>query len=555
MERLTRCLVWLGAFAFVGSCSGDPTDSSRTPTDIVADPAVVFVVQGDSQTVDLRVVDEQGQPLPGEFAITTPPSAAATVTPDPTFLSVIAGDPIGTTARYFVKGNELGATSFVVSASGIEETIRVEVVPGNLAATFSSVTPALADTVTVTAPVGTSFSQTATIAVPPVPGGQGASNLTITERAPDGSFFKFIVSPNRSGAATITGVTVTSNPNLTFTLQTTETITSPVIASVAGSFSNPTPPLGQAVTFTLPAGLKTTATPATAVTVQGNAVAPANVVIAADSGSITFVPPPSSDSALTLNGIVAAERPEYPMTLTSTTKVTTPVISTIAATFSNAAPAIAQPVTLTAPAGFTFTSAATPPAPNSNVSFSGLNAIIQARTATSITFIPLPGSTGAATVTGVIPDAAPMFSLTLPTTNTITVPPLVPLRFTEDPAHAPAFPIPAAGQDTTIFEAGAYHGPGDCCFEGPTRLYRLTLDATMTLTGTIDWFEGQDLGLYWVAADGVTPVGNFDGDAQGAGGHPETSTVTLAAGSYFLAVANFSATDPSLFSITLERAP
>jgi hypothetical protein len=172
MERLTRCLVWLGVFAFAGGCSGDPTDSTRTPTDIVADPEVVFVTQGDSQTVDVTVVDEQGQPLPGEFAVTTQPSAAATVAPDPAFLQVVAGQPIGTKARYFVKGNELGATFFVVSASGLDDTVRVEVVPGSLAATFSTITPGFADTVTITAPVGTSFSQTSTISVPPVPGGQ-----------------------------------------------------------------------------------------------------------------------------------------------------------------------------------------------------------------------------------------------------------------------------------------------------------------------------------------------------------------------------------------------
>jgi len=550
MERLTRCLVWLGVFAFAGACSGDPTNSSRTPTDIVANPEVVFVVQGDSQAVDLTIVDEQGQLLPAEFAITTQPSAIAGVTADPTFLQVIAGKPIGTTARYFVKGIELGATSFVVSGSGLEKTVRIEVVPGNLAATFSTITPAFTDTVTVTAPAGTSFSQTSAISIPPVLGGQGATNLIITDRAEDGSSFRFIVSPNRSGAATITGVKVAANPALTFTLQTTETITSPVIASVAGSFSNSTPGLGVAVTYTLPAGLKTTAAAAAAVAVQGNAVAPANVTIAADSGSITFVPPPSSDSVLTLTGIVAAQRREYPMTLSSTTKVTTPVIDNVAATFSNAAPALVQPVTMTVPAGFTLAATA-------GLSFSGKNAIIESRTATTITFVPLPASTGVATVTGVIPDAAPMFSLTLPTIQTITVPELVPLRFTDDPARAPTLTVPAPGGSITIFEAGAYHGPGDCCFDGPTRLYKFTLDATTTLTGTIDWFEGQDLGLYWVADDAVTPVGNFDGDAllDGPGGHPETSTVTLTAGTYFLAVANFSGTDPNLFSIKLDRAP
>ena len=562
MERLTRCLVWLGVFAFAGACSGDPTDSSRTPTDIVADPEVVFVVQGDSQTVEVVVVDEQGQPLPGDFAITTQPSAAATVTPDATFLPVLGGNPIGTTARFFVKGNELGATSFVVSASGLDQTVRVEVVPGNLAATFSTITPAFGDTVTITAAPGTAFSQTSTISVPAVPGGQGAGTLIITDRAPDGSSFRFIVSPNRSGPATVTGVTVAANPNLTFTLQTTETITSPVIASVAGTFDNSTPPLGQAVTFTLPAGLKITAAAATAVRVQGNTVAPANVTIAADSGSINFVPPPSSDSMLTLTGIVAAQRPEYPMTLSSTTKVTTPVIDTLDVTFSNAAPAIGEAVTMTAPAGFTFTTTATPPAPNSGVSFGTRVAIIQARTATTITFIPLPGSTGVATVTGVIPTAAPMFSLILPTDDAITVPDIIPLRFTDDPETAPAIPAPTAnGQSTVLFEAGAYNGHapilGGAFGEFNARFYQVTVPAAVTsVTVTLEWPSGQDMGAYWFETDGVAePAEGVPADNAGVGPtpppSPETSTSLLQPRTYLLAIVNFSTTNPPFFKLTL----
>lgn len=559
MERLTRCLVWLGVFAFAGACSGDPTNSSRTPTDIVANPEVVFVVQGDSQTVDLTIVDEQGQLLPAEFAITTQPSAAATVTPDPTFLQVIAGKPIGTTARYFVKGIELGATSFVVSGSGLEKTVRIEVVPGNLAATFSTITPAFTDTVTVTAPAGTSFSQTSAISIPPVLGGQGATDLIVTDRAADGSSFRFIVSPNRSGAATITGVKVAANPALTFTLQTTETITSPVIASVAGTFTNSTPPQGTAITYTLPAGIKIRPdSAATRVRVQGNLVAPANVTIAADSGSLTFVAPPSSDSVLTLTGIVAAQRPEYPMTLSSTTKVTTPVIDTLDVTFSNAAPEIGEAVTLTAPAGFTFTTAAVAPATNSGVAFGTRTAIISARTATTITFVPLPGSTGVATITRVIPTAASMFSLTLPTDDAVAVDDIVPLRFTDDPARAPAIPAPTAnGQSIDLFEAGAYnyHAPlfGGAFGTFNSRLYRVTVPAAVTsLTVTLSWPTGEDMGVYWFEDDGVgEPAEGVPADGALPCCNPETSTSLLQPRTYLLAVVNFDTTNPPFFKLTL----
>jgi hypothetical protein len=313
------------------------------------------------------------------------------------------------------------------------------------------------------------------------------------------------------------------------------------------------------VTFTLPAGLKIVAAAADAVRVQGNTVAPANVTIAADSGSISFVPPPSSDSMLTLTGIVAAQRPEYPMTLSSTTKVTTPVIDTLDVTLSDAAPDIGEAVTITAPAGFTFTSAAVAPAPNSNVSFGTRAAIIQARTATSITFIPLPGSTGVATITGVVPTAAPMFSLTLPTDEAITVAPITPLRFTNEPARAPAIPAPTAnGQSTVLFEAGAYgyDAPilGGAFGTFHARLYRVTVPAGVTsLTVNLDWPTGEDLGAYWFETDGVAePPEGVPADNGGAGVHPEVSTSPLQPRTYLLAIVNFSATDPPFFKLTLS---
>jgi hypothetical protein len=298
------------------------------------------------------------------------------------------------------------------------------------------------------------------------------------------------------------------------------------------------------------------------VRVQGNAVAPANVTIAVDSGSINFVPPPSSDSLLTLTGIVAAQRPEYPMTLSSTTKVTTPVINSINVTFSDAAPGIGEPVTLTAPAGFTFTFNAVAPAPNSGVSFGTRVAIVQARTATTITFVPLPGSTGVATITGVIPTAAPMFSLTLPSIATITVPDIIPLRFTDAPATAPTIPAPTAnGQSTVLFEAGAYNGHapifGGAFGEFNARWYKVTVPAGVTsLTVLLEWPSGQDMGGYWFETDGVAePAEGVPADNAGVGPtpppSPETSTSPLQPRTYLLAIVNFSATNPPFFKLTL----
>jgi hypothetical protein len=158
-------------------------------------------------------------------------------------------------------------------------------------------------------------------------------------------------------------------------------------------------------------------------------------------------------------------------------------------------------------------------------------------------------------VSGLIYTPAPQFSLTLPTVQEVTTAELVPLPNADHPSTAPAIAVPAPGGTTTIFDAGPFNGPGDCCFGGHTRLYRVDLTEAATLTGSVDWFEGQDLGVYWVAADGITPIGDFSGDVGGEGTHPETEAITLAPGTYFMAIPNFSLTNPNLIVLTLSRAP
>jgi hypothetical protein len=76
-----------------------------------------------------------------------------------------------------------------------------------------------------------------------------------------------------------------------------------------------------------------------------------------------------------------------------------------AATFSNAAPALNEVVTITAPSGFKF-------APTATIIFGADTAVITTRAAdsSSISFVPVPGAAAIAatpTVTGVLSDVAP----------------------------------------------------------------------------------------------------------------------------------------------------
>src|SRR5580765_5231666 len=99
MQRLTRRMVVPGVAAVILACSGDPTDNTRTPTAIVANPEIVFVNQADSQAVLLNVVDEDGQNLPATFTVSDKPAGFIVSDPDPNFLPVTSSNPIGVTSR------------------------------------------------------------------------------------------------------------------------------------------------------------------------------------------------------------------------------------------------------------------------------------------------------------------------------------------------------------------------------------------------------------------------------------------------------------------------
>jgi hypothetical protein len=526
-------MVLFGAVAVLsavsGCASGDPTDNEGTPTAIVSDPDVVFVNQGESEPVVVTVVDEDGQALEAEFTLSNV-GAGITVTPDPDFLPVTGGNPLRRQARFFVQGDQLTAATFRVEALGLTKDIQVTSVPPSLAATFSNAAPALGDTITITAPAGTFFSPTSVVRF-------GIQDLVITARAEDGSVITFIPAPTIHGPLTVTGVKVTSNPNLTFTLSTSETLVTDSVVNVAATFSNTTPALGETVTLTLPAGFKVIPATAVGLTVEGAALPPRDVVVAADSGSIAFVPAPNSDSLVLIPGLIAARLPMYPLTVPTTTKVTTPAVTVLPSTLSSTTPAVNVPVVLASTdASFTFVEPAT-------VTVGTTAALVTGQTASSITFLSPPGSTGVVSVGAV--DVAG-FSLALPSSApSITTSSTVPaMAGTDNPATAPVFTIPPAGSSSGFFDAGGAGGFAAATCGGnsgvPCQLYRFTLaaDATFDVTGT--WSNEADIGLYFLTADGTTDTDQAcDAHGRGADAQPEACTITLVAGTYLLGVVNF----------------
>jgi hypothetical protein len=548
MKRLLRGSVVLAVAVGFLSCSGDPTSDFREPSGIVASPSIVFIDVGETKPVVASLQDDQGNQVAADYEITAVGSGI-TVVQDTAFQHTTAGGHIDRQVRFQVTGTAIANSSFTLTAGGQSLVIPVRVTPAAIDIVISNPTPAWGDTITLTAPAGVLFTAESEVTF------AGGAPGDIVSLSPDRTVLTVVPGPNTAGAVTITNTTVSYDETLNFTVTSNGTVTSPPLTSVEGVFSNQNPALGEIVTLTLPAGIRVipeSVSVDSGMVLEG-AMNPADIVVAPDSGSITFVPAPNSDSVLTIHGVVPGVLPQFPQILSTTLKVTTPAIDSIAVGFSNTSPAVLEEITATAPAGFSF-------APDVGFAWGGTAALIGtvAADSSSANITPLPGAAGHASVSNVIVDAAPQFKLTLPATVPVTVPPVTPLEGTESPATAPEITVPGAGGSVTINDAGSYDyaAPifGGAFGNFPSRLYKVVITGSFALTVTVDWPTGQDLGAYWFNADGVgEPAAGNPADAGGGGASPESSTSTLPPGTYMLAVVNFGAGNPPVFQLTLSR--
>ena len=348
MQQLKGKRVLIGALAVL-ACSVDPTGNEGIPTAIRAQPDVVFVTQGDSVPVIVTVIDEDGQVLEADVTHSNVGSGIQVVE-DANFKQLQSANQIGRESRFFVKGVDLVAATFTVSALGLEKEIQVTSVPGTLAATISNPTPALGDTISITAPTGTFFTDASVLSF------GGAEPVVVTR---DASTMTFIPFPNIRDPAVVSEVGVTSNPSLTFTLATPDTVITDSITSAGPNVAPTAPGLGAAVRGVLPVDVRVipeSVGPATGVGADtvprglfmaASDIQPQNITVAADSVTITFIPPPNVDSSVIVPGVIHRRLPMYPLELETSAKVTTAVIDSVPATLSSSAPALGELVTLT----------------------------------------------------------------------------------------------------------------------------------------------------------------------------------------------------------------
>ena len=72
-------------------------------------------------------------------------------------------------------------------------------------------------------------------------------------------------------------------------------------------------------------------------------------IVSQDATNIAFIPPPSVNSPVTVNGVVSAAAPDVVFSPATDTPLVTPLIDTVDVTYSTTAPTLGQSVTLTSP--------------------------------------------------------------------------------------------------------------------------------------------------------------------------------------------------------------
>lgn len=444
MKRWLRGSVVLATAVGMWSCSGDPTDSFRGgPSRIVATPASLFLSEGETKGVIVQAQDDQGDPLAVTFDTAMGPGI--TVVEDATFLPS-NGLPIQGQTRYLITATTFVGTTFTVTAGETSLVIPVKSLPTTFAGTFSNPTPALGDTVTLTAPAGITFG------------------------AETGITF-----PGAAGEPVITG-------------------------------------------------------------------------ISADSTVLSFLPAPGTDTAAAVSGLKLTFAPGVPVdTLVTTTKITTPAITEVAAAFSSTTPAVNQAVTVTA-AGYVFL-------PTAAVIFGVDTATVVAIAAdsSSIDFVANPGTTGIPTLSGVALSFLPAVPLTLPATTSVTVSSTVPtLAGTATPVTAPTVAIPAAGTTNIFYDNGTFTG-ADLSADGGVgaQYYKLVITEAGDYTFTVNWDTADDVDMELCSDVTCSDGGTFLGTGVD---QPETATATLDPGTYYFDAVLFAGTAPGWVSLRIDHA-
>jgi hypothetical protein len=308
-------MVPLLALLVAVGCSGDPTGSFRGETArIDAAPTQLFLQLGESKTVDVSAVDDQGNQISSVYEVTAT-GPGITVRRDSTFLPQYGNDstltvpPQATVFRFVVTATGYGTTDFTVSANGKDVQIPVHVgAESALDAQISNLNPALNEPVTITAPAGITFSPTSQVTL----SDETAVQPFTVSVAADGSSITFLPAPNIIDQALIvTDVVSASSPGHLFAPATVARITTPSITEFDGTVSSLAPNANQPVTVSLNNASVDLAN--AVVTVGADTAA----LVGATATSVTFLPKPGGTGLVFFSGVVIDSLPQFDLTLTN----------------------------------------------------------------------------------------------------------------------------------------------------------------------------------------------------------------------------------------------
>ncbi|HEX6616453.1 MAG TPA: hypothetical protein VF046_09125 [Gemmatimonadales bacterium] len=216
----------------------------------------------------------------------------------------------------------------------------------------------------------------------------------------------------------------------------------------------------------------------------------------------------------------------------------------VAASFSNAAPALNESITITLPAGYKFGADA---GVESNLG-PGLVESVAPDGSSIVAVIP-PGSTGAVTLSGITADFLPGIPLSVPSIDVVAAS-AVGFPGTDAPTTAPALPVPAAGETVTLFDVGTMTG-ADITGDGGigAQYYKLTVVDSAAYTFTTTWQGAADLDAI-LCFDTACNAGAAVGASAN---NPESATVDLSPGTYYFSVVLFAGGAPQFFQMAITQ--
>jgi len=210
MKRSLFGLVTLAAALVLGSCATDPTkDLQGDPFAINATPTSMVINVGSAETVDLQVVDQQGNPLAANFAFAIGNAAVVSVEQDTSFRPGLGADRL--TQRFIITALVPDTTSVTFSSSGgVSRKVGILSNPLNFPAVFTGSPANINGLITFTG-AGFKFPPSTRVLL-------GGNDQLITAISADSNSVTFRAGQLGGGSITVVGLTLASVTSAALTL-------------------------------------------------------------------------------------------------------------------------------------------------------------------------------------------------------------------------------------------------------------------------------------------------------------------------------------------------